>query len=109
MIVFVSTSLAETTLLAIQAHFHALIRKRAGEFEGINELPLPDIKLLTATEEPGEWFSVPGMYGGFAYWWDQQDEVVKLVTQSWSRVVGGSGQHHEITSDGVKLVGQGFV
>ena len=104
-----SLSVPSTDLLAIQANFHKLIRERSKDFEGVGGLSLPDLKLLSATEEPGEWFAVPGMYGGFAYWWDQNNKVVKLVVQSWSRVVGGSGQHHEITSDRTELIQQGFV
>ena len=33
----------------------------------------------------------------------------KLVAESWCRVVGGSGQRHEITPAGSRLVEEGFV
>jgi hypothetical protein len=32
-----------------------------------------------------------------------------LVSERWSRVVGGSGQRHEITANGCTLVEAGFV
>jgi hypothetical protein len=33
----------------------------------------------------------------------------KLTSESWCRVVGGSGQRHEITAAGSRLVDEGFV
>lgn len=55
------------------------------------------------------WFAVPGMYGGFRFWLEGQGQLTKLVSESWCRVMGGSGQRHEITSDEAKLVEEGFV
>jgi hypothetical protein len=31
-----------------------------------------------------------------------------LISESWCRIVGGSGQRHEITKDGSRLVTEGF-
>ena len=55
------------------------------------------------------WFQVPGMYGGFNYWLETTRVGVKLVSESWCRVAGGSGQRHEVTSAGSQLVEEGFV
>ncbi len=55
------------------------------------------------------WFPVPGMYGGFKYYLQGSGDNTKLISESWCRVAGGSGQQHEITSEGSKLVAQGFV
>jgi hypothetical protein len=55
------------------------------------------------------WFPVPGMYGGFSYRLESVGVEAKLVSESWCRVVGGSGQRHEITSAGSQLVEEGFV
>lgn len=33
----------------------------------------------------------------------------KLVSESWCRVVGGSGQRHELTSEGSRLLEEGLV
>jgi hypothetical protein len=54
---------------------------------------------------------VPGMYGGFSYRLEVAGVEAKLVSESWSRVVDGSGQRHEITSAGSQLVEveEGFV
>lgn len=51
------------------------------------------------------WFAYPGMYGGFSV----AAEPDRLRVRSWCRVVGGSGQEHEITVDGIELVDEGFV
>lgn len=55
------------------------------------------------------WFPIPGMYGGFSYWLKGEGEDIKLITESWCRVWGGSGQRHEITATGSQLVEVGFV
>lgn len=49
------------------------------------------------------------MYGGFSFWLEGDGPDAKLITESWSRVVGGSGQRPEITSTGSRLVEDGFV
>jgi hypothetical protein len=69
-------------------------------------LRFPPVAVLP--ECPGErlWFAVPGMYGGFSI------ALMKgsyLFVESWIRVVGGSGQAHVVTHEGVTLVDEGFV
>lgn len=58
-------------------------------------------------EAPGwsVWFAVPGMYGGFHITLRQG----YLESSSLCRVVGGSGQLHVITHEGVVLADEGFV
>lgn len=98
------------TLSKIQAHFHKVI---IGRIE--HTIPewasfrLPDLEILLEIEQPRMWFPVPGMYGGFSYKLEIEGENVKLISESWCRVVGGSGERHEITAEGSKLVEQGFV
>jgi hypothetical protein len=94
----------------IQRHFHALIIKRAKDL--INNLKngekdLPKITCDNLKEEL--WFPIPGMYGGFAYQLFIKDEKPVLISDSWCRIVGGSGQKHEITNDGFILIEEGFV
>ena len=60
-------------------------------------------------ETPHVWFAVPGMYGGFSYRLEKAGVEPKLITESWSRVVDGSGQRHEITPTRSRLVEEGFV
>jgi hypothetical protein len=49
------------------------------------------------------------MYGGFSYRLETTGVEAKLVSESWCRVVGGSVQRHEITSEGSWFVEEGFV
>jgi hypothetical protein len=55
------------------------------------------------------WFAVPGMYGGFSFWLDGTGAGSRPMPESWCRVVEGSGQRHEITAQGARLVAEGFV
>jgi hypothetical protein len=96
-------------LLKIQQHFHEVIRGRANRLVEEHVLRLPELEPLLEMEDPKVWFAVPGMYGGFSYWLEKVGVEARLVTTSWSRIVDGSGQRHEITSAGSKLVEEGFV
>lgn len=96
-------------LLKIQAHFHAVIRGRIDQPLPDHRLRLPELEPLLEMDRPQVWFPVPGMYGGFNYRLESAGVTAMLVTESWSRVVGGSGQRHEITSAGSQLVEEGFV
>jgi hypothetical protein len=96
-------------LLAIQKNFHAVIRERAGKLVDEHQLTLPELAPLLTSDEQETWFDVPGMYGGFNYWLEGEGEDVVLITESWCRVVDGSGRRHKITADGSELVEEGFV
>lgn len=70
------------------------------------QLRYPQTRVLSELSEDSLlWFPVPGMYGGFAI------QLLRsyLFVESWSRVVGGSGQAHVVTPDGFTLVEAGFV
>jgi hypothetical protein len=96
-------------LLKVQHHFHDVIRGRAARLVEEHHLRLPELEPLLEMVEPFCWFTVPGMYGGFSYRLEKPGVEAVLVSESWCRVVGGSGQRHEITSSGSKLVEEGFV
>ena len=96
-------------LLKVQAHFHTVIRSRAERFIEAEGLRLPELEPLLEFEEPKMWFPVPGMYGGFKYRLKTGGVQPKLISESWCRVVGGSGQRHEITPSGSQLIEEGFV
>ena len=98
-------------LQKIQTHFHAVIRGRAAEFVRDGNLRLPEIvHLLEAViDAEATWFAIPGMYGGFSYRLVADGVEARLVAESWCRVVEGSGQRHEITSAGARVVEEGFV
>ena len=96
-------------LRKIQDHFHDVIRGRAADLVREEALRLPELEPLLELETPATWFAVPGMYGGFSYRLDLSRPEATLVSESWCRVVGGSGQRHEITCRGSALVEEGFV
>ena len=96
-------------LLELQSHFHAVIRGRIDRQLPDQGLRLPELEVLLELERPHMWFPVPGMDGGFSYWLEPAGVDARLVSESWSRMVGGSGQRHEITSAGSRLVEEGFV
>ena len=101
------TAPSEAALIALQQHLHALIRERADEFGFPVPPDLPDLAALAESVNEEAWFPVPGMYGGFAY--QLGEPGTTLTVSSWSRVCEGSGQRHEITSDGCRLTDEGFV
>ena|SRR5680860_231844 len=100
-------AIPDDTLSAIQQHFHQLIRKRAGHLIEKHDIELPKLAplleegaLVNHLGKPGAWFPVDGWYGGFNYWLDGS----KLMVDSWCRIIQGSGQRHEVTSEGFTLV-----
>lgn len=99
---------ADGDLARMQAGFHALIRERAADLVDRHALRLPELEPLREVESVRIWFAVPGMYGGFAYELRAEGEP-HLLVESWSRVVGGSGQRHVIGAGGTRLVAEGFV
>lgn len=65
----------------------------------------PPVEVLTEFPQGELWYPVPGMYGGFSISLRENH----LYTESWTRVVEGSGRGHVITKHGAQLVRQGFV
>jgi hypothetical protein len=96
-------------LLAIQEHFHAVILDRAKQPVWEHRLRLPALDPLLELKHPKMWFTVPGMCGGFSYWLEIDESQTRLISESWCRVVGGSGQRHVVTTAGSELVEEGFV
>ncbi len=96
-------------LMKIQSHFHEVIRGRIDRILPDLGLRLPELEPLLELNNPKMWFPVPGMYGGFSYRLESTGVEAKLISESWCRVAGGSGQRHEITSEGSRLVEEGFV
>ena len=46
---------------------------------------------------------------GSSYWLETDGVEPRLIAESWCRVVGGSGQRHEVTPSGSQLLEEGFV
>jgi len=97
------------TLRTIQIYFHAVIRIRAQKLLYEHRLRLPELEVLQELDSPQLWFAVPGMYGGFNFQLEANGADSRLHSESWSRVVGGSGQRHEIDARGVRLTKEEFV
>lgn len=99
-------------LKLIQANFHAVILERIEALVSKYNLILPIISvMLEDIAKTGEiYFNVPGMYGGFTYWFEyskDRTEVVALWCKSSSRLVGNSEQLHKCTSEGWSLIQRG--
>jgi hypothetical protein len=98
------------SLETIKEYFHELILKRAKllkKFMADENKKLPVISNEILCKRL--WYPVPCMYGGFEYVLSERDGKPLLTTYSWIRIIGGSGQKHEITTDGCVLVEEGFV
>ena len=100
---------AAVRLHEIQRYFHALILERTSCMVPRPELELPQLKVPLPARRAPAWLEVPGMCGGFAYGFQGRGPALTLVTESWCRAVDGSGQRHEITESGCRLVEEGFV
>lgn len=96
-------------LTRIQQNFHQVILGRASELIAEDHMRLPELENVLEFVSARFWFAVPGMYGGFAYWIVSDGPAAKLMVESWSRACEGSGQRHEITESGSRLVEEGFV
>ena len=97
-----------TDLARVQGHFHDVIRGRTRGIKNLGALRLPELTILTEYAAVTCWFPVPGMYGGFKFEFTH-DGTPTLMVESWCRVVEGSGQRHEITPGGARLIEGGFV
>ena len=93
----------------IEEQFHQVIIARAGALLEQSVVELPDLASLNAESGEKAWFPVPGMYGGFSYWFEGAGSELRLISESWVRIVEGSGQRHEINTAGSRLIEEGFI
>ena len=92
----------------LEKNFHALIVKRiTEEFSSIelSRIKLPHLKIPFIDIFSSRYVGIDGMYGGFQYTFDASEDVLKLIVESWSRIIGGSGQKHIVTPEGFLCVG----
>lgn len=97
------TAIPTNHLEQLQEQLNHLILQRSSTF-GITVAVFPKLTLPLPSLEKRAWFPVSGMYGGFAYWKDTTKQESALIVESWSRVVGGSGQRHLVLPSGVTLI-----
>ena len=94
----------------LQDHFHDLIFARSKRNTMFLELQDKELPILDNVAHEGvkKYYPVLGMCGGFAYQLVERYGCPVLITESWSRVCGGSGQAHEITTAGYVCIEEGF-
>lgn len=102
------TDVPAGALARIQARFHEVIRGRVDSLVREHALRLPELEVMLECPPQKFWFAVPGMYGGFSYWLEGSGPDIRLITESWCRVEGGSGQRHEISPNTAVMVEAGF-
>lgn len=96
-------------LLHLQEGLHNVIHGRLREFDLGAQVDLPLLGNILPTRDAPAWLAIPGMYGGFSYWGEEEEGVTRLMVESWSRVVQGSAQRHVVSELGVVLIDEGFV
>lgn len=85
-------------------HLAELIAERTQMLDPVMFRQVPT-EVIALEQLESLWFGYPGMYGGFG----MSIHRDRLFVESWSRVVGGSGQAHVITEGGCVLVEEGFI
>lgn len=99
-----------SVIVPMQRHFHDVIRDRIAAFGVLAaSLRFPELGPVMEYASATFWFPIPGMRGGFSFWLTDDAARPTLMTESWSRVVEGSGERHEVTPAGARLVDAGFV
>jgi len=99
---------ADGVMAELEKNFHSLIMSRADFLVQKHSLRLPQLDMILECEKLTGYFPVVGMYGGFRVFLKQEDSNLKLTSRSECRVVGGSGQTHEVTVAGVSLIEDGW-
>lgn len=95
----VSPQFTTDELVAMENHFHSIIRSYVTEFLGsMPELTFPTIDNSMPVSEAGRSvFLVKGMYGGFGYWFEVDGPTPKLIVEGFCRVCEGSERIYEIS------------
>jgi hypothetical protein len=96
-------------LAIMQELLHGLVRAVSLCYPVDKDLRLPELSILTEFTDDALWFPIPGMYGGFNLWLEEREDEPVVITESWCRVVEGSGRRHRIGPFEVVLLEEGFV
>ena len=99
----------DETLRGIQRHFHAMMLGRIAHLR-VDALRLPNSnRCWNSTRGPTAYGSACRACMAASAMRCTPTAPRPCSCRSWSRVVGGSGQRHEITAHGCTLVEEGFV
>lgn len=91
-----------SVLERLDRRFHAAIRQHVPRL--VAPLRLPQLEPLLEMERDSVFFPVPGMYGGFIYWLEDEGDYPRLITGAWSRIVDGESRY-EISPQDWSFVG----
>jgi len=103
-------------LQKIEENFHAVINGRVKDLVDKYDLILPQLSVSLEVQVAIEFLdngycAIPGMYGGFTIEFQfnaDKSDVDHLLTSSWCRIAGGSGQTHKCTPEQSELIESGF-
>lgn len=88
-------------LRRMQRHFHAVIREHPPGRRPC--LRLPEIEPLLEMGRERVYFEVPGMFGGFEYWLEDDGVVPRLHVETFRRIIN-CDLRYEVTPHGWRLV-----
>jgi hypothetical protein len=93
----------------IQEMFHGFLRTFMLAYKTPVPLRLPQLSIFTEVDQLRVWFPIPMMAGGCNFWIEEEERKSVLHAQTWCRISGGSGMHHQITPFEITLIEEGFV
>lgn len=99
----------EAWLAAVQPHFNVLLRDTLATYGIKPSFAFPELPKSDVIAGGKLYLPVDGMHGGFSYWLEDVNGELRLIVESWCRVVDGSGLRHALTPDGRILLDEGFV
>lgn len=97
---------SDQILKLIQQRFEGLARMRAANYIDKFGLAIPTVSNAIGKPD-GLIFRVPGM-GYFHYAFYGEGETCMLIVESAYTQIGGSGQRHRITTQGMSLIEENF-
>ncbi len=94
----------------MEEHLHHLIRSWVKEKKRIlperTHFKLPKLTVLLESEKNALFFQIPGMYGGFRYYFNP--DYQSLTVYRFVRIASGIGVEYLITPDQVEILRQGL-
>jgi hypothetical protein len=103
-------TISTSDLSAMERHLHDLIENVAGHLLLMcqEEPELPKLEELLVQAPHKGWMPIDGMYGGFLFWLECDDQDARLVVETSSRICTGFASRFVITPTGCELVAKGI-